>query len=175
MPTIATPRSFGNHLPQHDDRRRADAPASGISLRVKVATRRAALTRQLADGADPSSTPELALRATQLTSARRRRQMARTLRQTITEARQPSLMRAVVSIIDRHAVREAEDAMQMTIARLASPEPVTPKGMAMLEHMLTDGITSPLYNRSEPGSLRRQVLVAKAELDPAGLEAPIAA
>jgi hypothetical protein len=92
--------------------------------------------------------------------------MARSLRRTITEARSPTLSRPPVSIVNRRAVLEANDAIQTTIARLASPEPVSAKGMAMLEQILTDGASSPVYNPAEPGTLRRHLLVAKAELDP---------
>ena len=174
MPTIANPRTVGTRQPLRNHREDEPSPTSAITLRMKVALRRLALTEQLADGADPTSTPALALRASQLTSPRRRRQMARTLRRTVTEARQPSVTRALTSIINRRAVMASADAIQVTIGRLASPEPVTPKGMAMLERMITDGSSS-LYSPAEPGSLRRQLLVAKAELDEAPREVAIAA
>jgi hypothetical protein len=165
MPTIATPGGFETHNPSRNPSPRHDSPAAGIQLRIKVRGRRGALTRQLADGADPASSPELSLRATQLISDRRRRQMARSLRRTITDARQPAITRAAISIVNRHAVLEADDALQATIARLASPDPVAAKGMAMLERVMSDGISSPMYNVVEPGTLRRHLLVAKAELD----------
>jgi len=172
MPTIASPRKIEYLEPRGDD---LAAGGSSIRLRMRVARTRAALTEQLAEGADPTSSPELALRASQLTTERGRRQMARSLRRMISEARQPRLTRALVSIIDRYAVLEAKDAIQATIARLASPDPVAAKGMAMLERIVTDGISSPLYNRPEPGTLSRQLLVAKSELDPTPVDSPIAA
>ncbi|HUA47863.1 MAG TPA: hypothetical protein VMA77_21680 [Solirubrobacteraceae bacterium] len=172
MPTIAGPRRIETLESRRDD---LSARDSSIKLRIRVAVQRAELTERLAEGADPTSSQELALRASQLTSESRRRQMARSLRRTITEARDPAVTRALVSIINRYAVLEAGDAIQATIARLAGPEPVTAKGMAMLERMATDGISSPLYNRSEPGTLRRQLLLAKSELDPTLVDLPIAA
>jgi hypothetical protein len=171
MPTIASPRGIGNLEPRRDHL----GPDASIKLRIRVATKRHALTRQLAEGADPNSTPELALRARELTSQRRRRQMARTLRRTVSEARRPAMTRALVSILNRRAVLEANDAIQATIARLASPDPVAVKGMAMLDRLITDGTSSPLYDRVEPGTLRRELLVARAELDPTPVDFQIAA
>jgi hypothetical protein len=165
MPTIANPSRFETHQPRHERPGGGRPPAAPVQLRLKVAAHRATLTRELAEGADPVSTPELALRAAQLTDERRRRQIARSLRRTIADARQPAWTRALGSIVNRRAVLEAEEALRATITRLASPEPVAPEGMAMLERLLTDGIWSPVYNVAEPGTLRRHLLVAKAELD----------
>lgn len=46
---------------------RSVARAHSLVLRMRVATRRDRLTRELAEGAEPSSSPERALRAAQLT------------------------------------------------------------------------------------------------------------
>jgi hypothetical protein len=174
MPTIERPHPIEIREPRRDRRPRVNR---SIKMRMRVATRRNALTEQLAGGVDPNSTPELALRAHQLTSDRYRRVMARSLRRATGEARDPAITRRIVSIINRYAVLEAGGAIQETIARLASPEPVEVKGMAMLEQLITNGATSPLYNWAEPGTLRRQLLVAKGELDPtpAPHDLPIAA
>ena len=69
MPTITSPRRIEGLEPRRDRLGPDDAP---IRLRMRVATHRAALTEQLAEGADPTSSPELALRASPLTSDRRR-------------------------------------------------------------------------------------------------------
>jgi hypothetical protein len=172
MPTIASPRRIDTFEPRRDPRETANAP---LGLRIRVATHRAALTEQLAEGADPTSSPELALRTSQLTSDRRRRQLARSLRRTVIEVRNPAPTRALVSIVNRNAVFEADDAIQATIARLASPDPVAVKGMAMLDRILSDGASSPLYGRFEPGAFRRQLLEAKSEMDPKPFDFSIAA
>jgi hypothetical protein len=101
--------------------------------------------------------------------------MIRTLSSTVAEARQPAMTRARVSIINRRAVLEAEDAIQAMVARLRSPDPIAVKGMAMAERILTDGVSSPLYNPAEPGTLRRLVLVSTAELGTQSIDWPIAA
>jgi hypothetical protein len=142
---------------------------------MSVAMKREALTRELAEGADPTSSPERALRASQLISGRRRRQLVRTLRRTVSEARRPPMTRAPMVIIRRGAVLEAQDAINTMIARLRAPDPVAAKGMAIAERIVSDGASSPLYTGAEPGALRRQVLVATAELEPESDELPIAA
>lgn len=172
MPTIASPRSIERIEARRD---RVGSDNASISLRMRVATHRGALTERLAQGADSTSSPELALRASQLTTDRRRRQLARSLRRTVSEARNPAPTRALVSIVNRRAVFEAEDAIQATIGRLASPDPVAVKGMAMLERILSDGASSPLYGRSEPDAFRHQLLLAKSEMDLAPVDFSIAA
>jgi hypothetical protein len=172
MPTIASPRRIDTFEPRRDGRDATDAP---LRLRMRVATHRSALTEQLAEGAEPASSPELTLRASQLTSDRRRRQLARSLRRTVNEVRNPAPTRALVSIVNRYAVFEADDAIQTTIGRLASPDPVAVKGMAMLDRILSDGASSPLYGRFEPGEFRRQLLEAKSEMDPKPFDFSISA
>ena len=64
------------------------------------------------------------------------------------------------------------------IDRLTSPEPVRAQGMAIAERVLTNVDRSPLYNRSELGSLRRVVKLATKAIEPResqSHESPIAA
>ena len=49
--------------------------------------------------------------------------------------------------------------------RLCAPEPVAPRGMAMLHVLLTKG-TSPLYRPGEPGALGDALRAAAAALQP---------
>jgi hypothetical protein len=167
MSTIATfQRPRRNH---HEPDRAPDAGATRwrqIVLRIRVALHGAALTKELAAGAPPGLSPELQLRASQLLSHRRRRQMARTWARTIEEAHHPTITRAHVSIIHRAAVIHAADAIRALIQRLTSDEPVTVQGIAMLETLLTDGLSSPLYDPREPGTLRRRIVIAAEALDP---------
>ena len=148
----------------NDDLCNPAAPHS-LLLRVHVAARRDRLNRELAENADSGSSPELALRASQLTSDRRRRQMVRTLRGLVRDANYPRLTRPPVVTINRAAVREAEDAIGVMIARPEGSEPVYARGMAIAERMITDGGQSPLYRYGESGALQRLVLTATAALD----------
>ncbi len=139
--------------------------AISLSSRVRTSVHRGKLTRVLAEGTDSSASPEVALRARQLTRERNRRTLARSLRRTIAEAQQPAMTRARIVIIERAAVLDAEDAIVEMIDRLGSPDAVRVQGMALLERILTDADRSPLYNRSEPGSLQRMIRVATFALD----------
>ena len=49
--------------------------------------------------------------------------------------------------------------------RLRAPEPVTARGVALLQALLTEG-TSPLYRPDEPGALGSQLRAAAAALEP---------
>jgi hypothetical protein len=136
-----------------------------ISVWVRTACHRNALTRALADGVDPDTSDELSLRATQLTSPRHRRTIARSLRGAVTEAHHPAATRSRMVIIRRPAVVEAEDEINTMIQRLSEPKPVRAEGVAIAERMLTHAEASPLYDDAEPGSLRRVVSVATEALD----------
>jgi hypothetical protein len=76
------------------------------------------------------------------------------------------MTRSRIVITDRRAVLDAEDTIQAMISRLTSREPVRAEGMAIAERILTNAERSPLYNPSEPGSLRRAITHATAALDP---------
>src|SRR5689334_965500 len=107
-----------------DRRDRSVTGSQSLVLRMRVAAQRAGLTRELAEGAGPGSSPERALRAAQLTSPRRRKQLARALRRTVSEARHPQLTRSPVVIVNRAQVLGAEPAINAMVARLSAAEPV---------------------------------------------------
>ncbi len=146
-----------------------------VRLHLKVAVKRDALNAELAAGAPAALSPELALRASQLTSERCRRELARTWRRTVREAHRPGIGRQATSIIRRGAVIDAEPAIESLVARLSDGAPVAVQGMAMLERLLSDGASIPLYNATEPGTLRRRVRVATEALDPELTKLPVAA
>jgi len=145
--------------------RGSDRQANLLRLRLRTGVHRGKLTRALAEGADPRESDELALRAQKLTSDRSRKALARTLRRSIAEAYLPAHTRARVSIIDRRGVLDAESAIRAMVERLLGPRPVHAQGMAMLERILTNADSSPLYNRSRPGTLRQMIRAATAALD----------
>lgn len=138
---------------------------TSLRLRMRTAVHRAELTRALAEGADPDTSSELALRAQRLNSPRNRRALARSLRRTLAEAQKPALTRVRLSIIDRRAVLEAEGEITEMIERLNGPGPVRAQGMALLERLLTNADRSPLYNSAGRGALQRAIRVAGGALD----------
>jgi hypothetical protein len=166
---------MSTRIREHRHPHRATASGRPLALRLKVAVKRDALNRQLVAGASPSLSPELALRASQLVSDRERHSVAGAWRRAVRDARRPATTRSTVSIVHRAAVIDAEDAIDGLIDRLSDAEPIAPGGMAFVEQLITDGISSPLYNAREPGTLRRQVKVATEALDPELTELPVAA
>ena len=165
MPSTGNPyRAFPDATPA-DLSREVRSRVRSLRVRLHTAVHGGELTRALAEGAGPNASDELALRARQLTAARNRRKLARSLRGVLVEAHDPPVLRAR-AIIDRRGALDAEAAILEMIERLGSPSPVRPQGIALLMRILTnvDG-NSPLYNASEPGTLRRMIRGATAALD----------
>ena len=166
MPTISLPpRAELTTVPRGP----TEHPSSSLTLRAHVATHRRSLTSELSEGANPASSPELAVRADQLTSDRTRLALARSLRRAVHEARHPAPRRYAFALTRRGAVIDAADAIDVLVKRLRSPEPVAPEGTALVQRMLSDGAWSPLYSTAPGGALRRLVVLATAALEPASI------
>lgn len=165
MPTISLPPH--TELASVPRGRPTDHPSSSLTLRGHVAAHRRSLTRELSEGADPASSPTLALRAEQLTSERKRRALGRSLRRAVHEALHPVPRRVGFALVRRSALIDATDAIDVLVKRLHSPEPIAPEGAALIERMLSDGAWSPLYSTAPAGALRRLVVLATAALEPA--------
>jgi hypothetical protein len=165
MPTIANPqlhrpRSRARRVPTHGSLIKA------VGTRIHEATNRGAFTHALATGADPLARPELALRAAQLTSRRERATIARSLQRTLRDAHASRPTLGGPALIRRGAVRHAEDVITAVISRLEGPHPVSPRGMAQIQRLLTNADNSPLYNDAAPGALRRAMSALLCALEP---------
>ncbi len=123
------------------------------------------LDKRLAHGIEPWRTPMLATRARQLTSARRRRSLARCLERLVEQAEEPprTSFSAVVHP-SRPRVREARPLLLMLAARLRASDPVDPRGVAALKNLLSDG-NSPVYTRGDPETLARALQRIERWLD----------
>lgn len=123
------------------------------------------LDRQLAEGTSPHTSAALALRAHKITEYHSRNRLADGLARAIraAHATTPGFSAAVRP--DRREVLAARTVLVALECRLRTPEPVTPRGVALLLALLTDG-TSPLYRPSEPGALGSQLRAAAAALEP---------
>lgn len=163
MPIIAVRPSLADddHQPET-----TTGPWRALTLRLRVAVKRDALLRELAAGAPPGLSPELALRASRLVKDRHRHQLARALRRAIREAHEPPMTRSSMTIVNRRAVIDAEVALDALITRISSDRPVAAQGMAMVDWLITDGVDSPLYNDARPGTLSRHVSAARIALEP---------
>src|ERR1700759_3544744 len=102
MPAIADPyRDRPYDAPLSTSRDSKSDGSHSLRLRLRAARRRAELTRELAEGTNPSTRPELALRAAQLTNDRNRQTIARSLRRPIAEAYKPPRSRSRMVLIQR--------------------------------------------------------------------------
>jgi hypothetical protein len=63
-------------------------------------------------------------------------------------------------------VIDAEDAIDVLVKRLHSPEPIAAEGAALIERMLSDGGSSPLDSAAPGAALRRLMVLATAALEP---------
>jgi hypothetical protein len=130
---------------------------------ARVWLQRGALDRRLAHGADPSASPELSRRARQLISRRRRSGLAEGIRNVIEEAKEPHRgFSAAVPLRRRDILTERE--FLVAIAEdLLSDDHLSPRGIALVEALLTDG-ASPLYSHGPEGDLHRALTHARAAL-----------
>ena len=125
----------------------------------------ATLDRQLAAGVDPQASAVLARRARKLTTRRRRQHVASGLARALRSAQdhRPAFTAAVQPRAQE--LIAAQPVLACLGHRLRSAEPVTAQGMVMLGALLTDA-ASPLYQRTEPGTLASRLRAAAAALTP---------
>jgi hypothetical protein len=149
--------------------RRSRATGRGRGRRIRLALvarwRAGELDRQLAAGADPDAAALLAIRGRRLTSRGHRARVAAGLARAAEDAVAiPHAFSAAVRP-DAREVAAARVVLATLDRRLRAPEPVSARGVALLESLLTDG-TSPLYRPTEPGALGSRLRAAAAALEP---------
>jgi hypothetical protein len=110
-------------------------PRTRIGVHLRVLSHRTRFDEELLGGVDPASTPELRLRARQLTAQRHRRALADSLKDAVLSSERGTAPRFSASV---------------------------PVGRA--ERLLTDG-NGPLYVRSEHDALWHAAREASAALD----------
>jgi hypothetical protein len=167
-------RAAATGLRRAPSRRLGQRSSSGAAstLRLRVYLTRGRLDRQLATGTVVGWSEALALRARQLTTIRARRRTADNLRGTVRyvdRTRSQPIISAVV--IDRTAVSAGREAILGLAERLEGTAPVTARGMALVQALLTDS-QSPLFNPHSDLTVTAAVwevndaLHAAGELDP---------
>jgi hypothetical protein len=147
--------------------RPAPSPAAA-GLRLRTFLRRRALDRRLAAGCGVTS-PELALRARQLTDPRARRELAGSLRGVLRCAEGTPALRPAVTL-DRTAVKYGRAALADLADQLELAQNVTPRGVLLARRLMTDG-RSPVYN----ANAERTVAEVAREIQDALLVRPPAA
>ena len=139
---------------------------SAVLMRLRVLASRDALDTALAQGADPASRPELAIRATQLVRPRHRPALARTFRGFVAEASRPSApARSTAVVICRNQIRAQADDLLALAGRLDDPRLAYATGIAIAQRLITDVLESPLYVACDAGRLGHLVLQAAASMD----------
>jgi hypothetical protein len=124
------------------------------------------LDQDLAGGASPDGSVELALRAQLLVRPRHRCELARSVARLVSVARSsPHGGRPAVPVC-RDRVRECEEEFGELMGRLRAAGPVSARGIAKAGLLLADA-SGPLYRRSSPGDLRAMVREAADALVPA--------
>jgi hypothetical protein len=137
-------------------------PTAALRLRVRLS--RLELDDRLAHGADPTSTPELRLRAAQLLE--QRAEVASAVERSIGDARRPTPVFSARVPLRRAELLECAGDLAALAQRLRQGGPADVRGVAMARVLMTDG-ASPLYLKSDV-SLRYAVRSARLALDPLG-------
>jgi hypothetical protein len=130
--------------------------------RVRARLRAGTLDRELAEGACPEASVDLALHAAHLCEATQRRVLAGTLSRIASATDSPAASAAPIST---WAVQRARPELSAVLDRLGSSGPLGVGGVARLRCLLTDG-GGPLYRPSAPGQLSRELAAALAALEP---------
>ena len=146
----------------HEAIHREAAPRVSLAARLTARLRAGHFDRQLAVGVPAFEGSALAVHQTRLTATPEREAIARSLRNTVRDAR--SGVNPLTSRVPLHPTNiiDAEDVIDTVTLRLHSPQPVSARGMARLRVLLADGC-GPLY-RFGHGDLRGRLGAALAEL-----------
>jgi hypothetical protein len=142
-------------------------------LRLRVQLHHLRLDDELAHGADPHSSPELALRADQLMRGRER--IAVAIERALDSARRPGPVFSARVPVRRDQALECSSEILALTERLRE-DPIDVRGVAMASRLVHDG-ASALYLDGGP-SLLYTVRSARLALDPIGerfYDVPVAA
>jgi hypothetical protein len=136
---------------------------SGPIQPLRVWLRRGSLDRSLAAGKDPGASPELSRRARKLTSRRYRRGLAAAIRNLLDAAEErPRGFTAAVPVQRQEVLRERQMLLQLA-DDLESQDELKPRGIALVERLVTDG-GSPVYVPRPDGALHGALVHAHAAL-----------
>jgi hypothetical protein len=125
--------------------------------------RKGSLDRRLAEGADPAANPALARRALQLSSPRFRAGLASSIRNLIDAAVEPARGPSAAVPLERRQILEERERLLQLADDLESSDRLEPRGLALVERLLTDG-NSPIYAPSIEGALSGSLRHARAAL-----------
>ena len=152
--------------------RREGGQWSRIRLALIASWRAAELDRQLAAGASPDTSALLAIRGRRLTGERYRARVAAGLARAVRDAEATTHGFSAAIRTDRREVIAARTVLATLERRLRAAEPVNAQGVALLDSLLTDGV-SPLYRPAKSGVLGSRLRAAAAALEPPARHDPV--
>ncbi len=147
----------------HPHLRARDRQRPPARLRSRVWLRRHRLDLELARGVAPGTSPELALRAEQLTSRRCRRSFAAGITRVVEAAEEPQNPRTSAVPVMRADILACRRELADLSALLSSREELQLRGLAQLEAFLTAG-ESPLFNPNPEDTLEHAARRIRAAL-----------
>jgi hypothetical protein len=134
-----------------------------LSVRKRASERRRA-DELLLGGADPDGSTLLSTRAAELTSPRNRRGLAHSLERTARELEGRVLPSAVP--LNRAGARPHVNLVRALAVRLRAAEPISVRGVLLVQELLSDGYASPLFIRERAGDLRPALEECLSALEP---------
>jgi hypothetical protein len=137
---------------------------ASLLLRVRVALLRRRLDAALADGADPAASPELTLRARQLTSGSAREALADSIDSILSEVDRPGRSNPGRVPVVRQEVLGARPRL-IDLERRLREGRCRAQGVVLIRRLLSDG-TGPLYARAPRGTLFSAAWRAGEKLEP---------
>jgi hypothetical protein len=160
---MSTPRSATAPLSPPRRRRPRRREVATIRVRLRVLLRGELLDRLLIEGSDPVSTPELTLRAYQLTRRASRRRLAESIDDVVSSAGVRPRRYSTSPPLAWRAIKAASAALGELSEALREEPVVTARGVALARRLLTDG-SGPLYVQTPDGTLLRAVQETSAAL-----------
>ncbi len=152
-----------HRLPSHaHDARRSHT--SRLALRARVMLHAHRLDAMLLEGADPAESPELTVRARQLTSQSFRQTLAEGIEHVLSVAEPRVSPVSAEPPLAKHEIIAARAALIGLVQMLKEERSVAPAGVVLIEQLLTNGL-SPLYVEERPDDLWRAVRRATAALE----------
>ena len=159
-PGYVMPYAVPAHSRPHKPRR------PSLALRARVWFKSLELDAALADGDDPTRTPELALRARQLAEPSRRDELAEAIYRVIAIADRHEKEAAIMPLTPfRPWQIDGNRSLLLELAdRLRDNSPHALQGVAMTALMLEDG-TGPLFFSNRTATLERAISACLSALD----------
>lgn len=136
-----------------------------MGLRMRVWAGALALDCRLAEGVWPTNSPELALRARQLTSARSRRSLSNALTTAVDAARRPRRPGTARTPLAAEGILDAAGVLAALARDLTTFSDPPVRAVALVSFMVCDP-TSPLYDRHSAVSVGQIADRARSALNP---------